>query len=196
NASRELHPDTGDGPLENYIYQYWEEEEWNNGVREVSLVTPGMMGSIVSQWDTLTANWVPQFRYQTMLQENGLISEEVDRQYWHAEQETWLNEPSTIRRLFYWSMLTTGVQAPPQLPQACWSPNPYRAGMTISCLDLPVTGTYEVSLIDLMGRIVLTRSIAGASSFQIDQVPPAGTYVLCVRRGSELQHVQQLVIQP
>ncbi len=195
NVRRELIDYTPSGSIEKQTLQFWENDEWLNIVQSQTQLVDDAVNVVTDEWNNTSAEWQLFTRYQLRFNEVGLKIVEQGWQYWSNQLSTWLNADETERWRYFWSEAIVNTEEPVPSLDCRW-PNPYQAGQTISCADLPLQGSFTLELVNSIGQVVHQQQESGGADFQIRPNLPKGWYVCRIQQNGQLLHVQPLVFIP
>lgn len=194
NADRMMHKYNDDNQPSGQYLQRWDGQWENRGQVDYTFENQQFL-SRIQTWDAAAEDWTNFLRFRMQFDEQNLIQSRTGMQAWNAEQMAWENRNFTQQYTHFWSQEVINNVNDPETPSACALPNPYPTGARFYC-DLPAANrTYQLELSDLLGRPVYRRYIRSGEAASIDVQPAAGIYILRIRDGQQLYHLEKLVIQ-
>jgi len=193
NDNRQLFGWDEQAQFQSRIRQVWQEDGWQNEFRGVVEFGNRNLTILFDAWQTEQQQWQAHSRHQLQYNAENLLTLSQGWQRWSEELSGWVNLARTRRYRFFWSDLVSSVQAPLSL-QACVVPNPYPLGTAVRCEDLSRQLPVHVALFDPLGRLVHSRTVDAYDQLAINQTLPPGLYLLRITQGSQLVHLQQVVI--
>ncbi|MDX1909258.1 MAG: T9SS type A sorting domain-containing protein [Bacteroidia bacterium] len=195
--------------------QYWNGAGWVNfSAIQYLYGTPSQpsSGQISEVWNAGSNRWEKQNRAEVIYNSQGLLLESRS-ELWNGSQ--WrcayclrqnLDTAGVIlstyadfgdymaRDTFYYSLRDVSEKA--QELNTCWLENPHRFYSPVYCPGLETDQTYQVSLTDMQGRIVMDMNISGGDIFQLPERIAGGVYLFRVRSGDTEVYQQKIILQP
>jgi hypothetical protein len=192
NVEQEMLEYNTEFQLEGRILQTWDDNDWQNLYRMSYQFDGELFTSFGDQWDELQNDWGQFARYQVEYDSETRPLVEQGWQYWSENQQDWLNDEVSIRRIHFWSEQAVATHETTTYDQ-CLIPNPYQIHTPFFCEGLEGTTDYEIRLTNLVGQVILQKKGSG-DQLSIDEPVPAGIYVFSLYDGTRPVHVQKLVI--
>lgn len=174
--------------------QRWDGADWVNRGQANFVFQDNQFLSRIETWDAVSEEWTNFLRYRASLDDRNLLQSRVGMQAWDEDQMRWENREFTQRYTYYWTEAIVNSVKEAEVFSACIVPNPYPVGSYFFCDLPPSRRPYQLELYDMLGRPVYRQNIQSGQAVAINQEPAAGVYVLRIRDGQQLYHLQRIVI--
>lgn len=176
------------------VLQKWEGDWLNHGRVSYDLAANSFL-SRIDNWDVGASQWQNFLRYRIETYDDNRLRQKTGMQAWNPTSNEWENRNYTQRYTHFWAPLVVSSPEAVAVLTACTVPNPYPAGTPFSC-NLPTTAQpYQLEIHDLLGRRVYNQLTSSPQDLRIDFRGPSGLYLLRVRRGQKVYHLQRLFLQ-